>query len=122
MQYGSKEYYINMPRAERMEDPFRTITVLMDERPGFDASAARDLICAMMEMGYLVREVTVKKFLQGISGFMVVLPHAQSVPAECAEMLEQYWKQGGRVLVLGGRLFGHLVVPGENGYEYAPLK
>lgn len=122
MQYGSKEYYINMARAERLEDPFRTITVLMDERPGFDASAARDLICAMMEMGYLVREVTVKKFLQGISGFMVVLPHAQSVPAECAEMLEQYWKQGGRVLVLGGRLFGHLVVPGENGYEYAPLK
>ena len=82
MQYGSKEYYINMARAERLEDPFRTITVLMDERPGFDASAARDLICAMMEMGYLVREVTVKEFLQGISGFMVVLPHAQSVPAE----------------------------------------
>lgn len=122
MIYGSEAYKINMERASRLEDPFRTITVLMDDRPGFSPDAAQDLICAMMEMGYLVREVTAQEFKQGISGFMVVLPHAQSVPAECAEMLESYWKQGGRVLILGGRLFGHLVVPGENGYEYAPLK
>ncbi len=122
MQYGSIEYQMNMARAKRLEDPFRTITVLMDKRPGFSEEAARDLICAMMEMGYLVREITVKEFRQGISGFMVVLPHAQSVPAECAETLESYWKQGGRVLVLGGRLFGHLVAPGEDGYEYVPLK
>ena len=121
MKYGSKEYQINMERANRLEDPFRTITVLMDQRPGFSPEAARELICAMMDMGYLVREVTVEEFKRGIIGFMVVLPHAQSVPAECAETLEGYWKQGGRVLVLGGRLFGHLVVPGDSGYEYAPL-
>ena len=84
MEYGSQEYLLNMERAARLEDPFRTITVLMDKRPGFSAKDARDLICAIMEMGYLVREVTVQEFKRGISGFMVILPHAQSVPAECA--------------------------------------
>ncbi|MBR5539993.1 MAG: beta-galactosidase [Clostridia bacterium] len=125
MQYGLPEYYINMARAARLEEPTKTITVLMDSRPDFDPDSARNLICAMMEMGYLVQEVTVKEFLSknvGELGFLVVLPHAQSVPAMCAEHLETYWKQGGRVLVLGGRLFGHLIETGENGFESVPLK
>ncbi len=122
MQYGSKEYCINASRAARLEEPSRTITVLMDKRPQFSQEAARDLICAMMDMGYLVREITVRELLKGVSGFMLVLPHAESVPSECAEALESYWKQGGRILVLGGWLFGNLIEPGKDGYEYRPLK
>ena len=41
---------LNMARAARLEDPFRTVTVLMDERPGFSLEAARELICAMWKI------------------------------------------------------------------------
>ncbi len=125
MRYGTDEYFINMSRADRLEKPYHTISVVMDERPGFSPEAARELICAMMEMGYYVQELTVERFLAkntGELGFLVVLPHAESIPADCAQHLETYWKQGGRVLVLGGRLFGHLIQKGENGYEQIPLK
>ncbi len=125
MQYGTPEYRENSGRASRWEIPSKVISVLMDKRPGFDENAARDLICAMMEMGYLVQELTVEEFLsKNVSelGFLLVLPHAESVPAVCAEPIETFWKQGGRLLVLGGRLFGHLVEAGESGFEYIPLK
>jgi len=114
-----------MSRADRLEKPYHTISVVMDERPGFSPEAARELICAMMEMGYLVQELTVEEFLsKNVSelGFLLVLPHAESVPAVCAEPIETFWKQGGRVLVLGGHLFGHLIEEGENAFEYVPLK
>ena len=105
MVYNSVEYKRNAVLAKRMENADKTIAVLMDERPGFCAEAAHDLICAMMDMGYLVHEVTAEEFCRKditSLGAMVVLPHAQSVPAMCAQGLEKYWKQGGRVLVLGG--------------------
>jgi len=125
MRYGTDEYFMNMSRADRLEKPYHTISVVMDERPGFSPEAARELICAMMEMGYLVQELTVEEFLsKNVSelGFLLVLPHAESVPAVCAEPIETFWKQGGRVLVLGGHLFGHLIEEGENAFEYVPLK
>ena len=124
MKYGSERYRANMAEAKRMADPDRTIAVLMDERPGFSPEAARQLICAMMEMGYLVHEIGAEEFCtKDITslGFLLVLPHAESVPAMCAKALENYWKQGGRVLTLGGPLFAHLVERHGDGFVDVPL-
>ena len=124
MQYNSADYQANALAAQRLENPDKTIAVLMDDRPGFCAEAARALICAMMEMGYLVHEVSAKAFCKmdiTSLGCILVLPHAESIPAMCAEPLENYWKQGGRVLVLGGPLFAQRIEPGENGFVAIPL-
>ena len=124
MQYGSKEYLLNMEMAKRMNVPEKTVAVLMDERPGFQQDAAQEIITAIMEAGYYVHSITVDELCNKTIttlGFLLVIPHAESVPAVCAQPIENFWRQGGRLLILGGPLFAHLVEKQSDKYVIRPL-
>ncbi len=124
MQANSADYARRMAAARRIVSPEKTVAVLMDSRPGFDPDAAREIICAMMEMGYDAYEISAAEFLKKditAIGGMLVLPHASSVPAVCAKPLENYWRQGGRVVILGGPLFAHLIEEKDGQFVRTPL-
>lgn len=114
----------NEAMAKAIVDHSRTIAVLMDERPGLDKAAARDVIRLLREDGYLVHEVGVREFCEktlATLGFGLLIPHAVSVPAECAEPLRKYSMQGGQVVTLGGPLFADLIEVQDGQYVKAPL-
>ena len=103
----------------------RTIAFLMDHRPGFDPESARESIASLRKRGYFVHEVTVREFMEkdlSQIGFLLVIPHAQSTPIEARNALELYWKQGGRVLLLGGPLFGKRIERVGDMYVELPLE
>ena len=121
---NSAEYARRMAAARRIVRPEKTVAVLMDERPGFHPDAAREIICALMKMGYDAYEITAAEFCEKnitALGEILVLPHASSVPAMCAEPLEAFWRQGGRVVVLGGPLFGRLIEEKDGRFVQTPL-
>ena len=111
--------------AKKIADHGRTIAVLMDERPGFDADSARQIALFLREAGYLVHEVTVDEFNgKDLSrlGFLLLIPHAQSVPICMKDALSRFWMQGGQVLLLGGPLFGRLIEKQGDGFVELPLE
>ena len=86
----------------------KTVAVLTDERPGFDREACDKIIAFLRENGYYVHEVTAEELCRLTKvtlGFFLLIPHASSVPAMCAEAIRLYWEQGGQVITLGGTLF-----------------
>lgn len=86
----------------------KTIAVLTDERPGFDRDACLKIIDFLRDNGYYVHEVTAEELCNKTKvtlGFFLLIPHASSVPAMCAEAIRLYWEQGGQVITLGGTLF-----------------
>ena len=102
----------NAIQARSLAHHDRTIALLTDERPGFDREQAIAAGRHLQSLGYFVYEISVREFTQknlALIGAMLVIPHAESVPAEFAQPLKQYWLQGGQVLVLGGPLFGALI-------------
>lgn len=111
--------------AKAIVDHGRTIAVLMDERPGLDRDAARAVSGMLAANGYLVHEVTVTEFCEknlATLGFGLLIPHAVSVPAVCAEPLRKYWMQGGQVVTLGGPLFADLIeADGDGRFAKVPL-
>ena len=83
-----KEMIHNQILAEETVDFDRTITVLCDERPGFDIKEARRVINHLRENGYNVMEKDVDGFFEtntGWMGFLLIIPHASSLPAICSE-------------------------------------
>ena len=113
-----KEMLHNQILAEETVDFDRTITVICDERPGFDIMEARRIINYLRENGYNVMEKDVDSFLTtntGLMGFLLVIPHASSLPAVCSTHVRHFLERGGNVLTLGGVLLKRLT---ESGLKY----
>lgn len=124
MIFKSEAYIANEVLAKKVQNYEKTIAVLTDERPGFNMEAAHELICELMDMGYYVHEVSTEELCRKeitTLGFLLVLPHSESVPAVCARPIEEYWKQGGRLLILGGPLFAHLIEKEDERFVNVPL-
>ena len=105
-------HHSNVFEARSLAYHEKTIVLLTDERPEFDRDSAIEIGRFLQENGYFVYECTVHEFMEknlALLGAMLILPHAQSVPAEIAQALKQYWLQGGQVLALGGPLFCDLI-------------
>lgn len=98
--------------ARSLAYPERTVALLTDERPGFKRDEAIAIGRFLQEQDYWVYEITVKEFMAknlATIGVMLVIPHAESVPAEFAQSMKHYWIQGGQIVVLGGPIFRDLV-------------
>ncbi len=111
-------------KAKSIAEHDRTVAVLMDDRPGLEKAAARAVSAVLMENGYLVHEITVREFCEktlATLGFALLIPHAVSVPAICAEPLRKYSQQGGHVLTLGGPLFADLIEETDGAWRKIPL-
>lgn len=105
-------YESNALEARSLAYHEKTIVLLTDKRPGFDRDSAIAIGRFLQENGYFVYECTVREFIQknlALLGAMLILPHAQSLPAEFAQAMKHYWLQGGQVIVLGGPLFCDLI-------------
>ena len=90
----------------------KTLVLLTGDRPGFDRDHAIAIGRFLQENGFYVYECTPREFMEknlALLGAMLLLPHAQSVPAEFAQAMKHYWLQGGQILVLGGPLFCDLI-------------
>jgi len=112
-----KLHHENELIARSLQYHEKTVVLLTDERPGFDRDSAIELGRFLQENDYYVYECTAKEFESknlALLGSMLVIPHAQSVPAEFAQAMKHFWLQGGQVLVLGGPLFNDLIEE-ENG-------
>lgn len=112
-------YVSNEIIARSLEHHEKTIALLTDERPGFQREYAIETGRWLQEQGYWVYEISVNEFMEknlALIGAMLLLPHAESVPAKMAQALKHYWLQGGQILVLGGPLFRDLIEEEEGSY------
>lgn len=119
-----KEMLHNQILAEETVDFNKTITVICDERPGFDIKEARRVINHLRENGYNVMEKDVDGFFEtntGWMGFLLIIPHASSLPAICSEKVRQFLERGGSVLTFGGVLFGKYVDKVDGKWTEIPL-
>ena len=104
----------------------KTVSVLMEERPGFDLSQAERLADFLRENGYFVKSIDSDTLSDNtickdeIGGIMII-PNASSVPACCAGKIRKYWEQGGIVLVLGGVLFAKHIAKENGVWQELPL-
>lgn len=114
----------NQVLAEETVNINKTISVLCDERPGFEIEQARRVIEHLRENGYLVKEIGVDDFFE-INlyriGFLLIIPHASSLPAICSERLRDFLDCGGSVLTFGGVLFGKYVEKVDGKWTEIPL-
>jgi hypothetical protein len=110
----------NRIKAKQIAVHEKTIAVLMDLRLGFDTESAEEIISLLAENGYFVHGITVEEFCTknlASLGFLLLIPHAVSVPAKCADPLLNYIKQGGQLITLGGPLFADLIEEDGEGYK-----
>lgn len=101
-----------------------TVAVLCDERPDFDVKEADRVIGFLRNSGYYVHKITVKELCSKKKdkiGAFLIIPNASSVPAVCAAHIDNYWKQGGLVLTLGGVLFAKYVDMVDGKWQEIPL-
>lgn len=119
-----KEIIHNKVAAEEVLYFENTVAVLCDERPEFEPEQARRIIAFLRENGYYVHEMTVDEFCAanktGI-GFLLIIPHAASLPAVCSGPLKTYTEYGGSVLTFGGVLFGKYVEKVDGKWTQIPL-
>lgn len=102
----------------------RTITVICDERPGFKIEEALRINDYLRENGYYVKEMDVKTFCstdKNHMGFLLVIPHAMSLPAICSKNVKHFLDCGGSVLTFGGVLFGKYVEEVDGKWTEIPL-
>ena len=107
-----KEILHNSVLARELTYFNKTVTFICDERPEFEIEEARRIINHLRENGYFVNELSVDEFLEKNCyhmGFLLVIPHASSLPAVCAAKVRDFIDFGGSLLTLGGVLFGKYV-------------
>lgn len=112
-------HHENELTARALTHPDRTIALLTDVRPDFDKEQAIRIGRFLQENGYDVYECSVKEFIEknlALIGAMLVIPHAQSVPAQFAQAMKHYWLHGGQILVLGGPMFRDLIEEEDGAY------
>lgn len=121
---NDKEILRNKIIAEEVFYFKDTVCVICDERPGFEIEQARRVIAFLRENGYYVRELTVDEFcsLSKVRlGFLVIIPHACSLPGICSPALKAYIESGGSILTFGGVLFGKYVDRVDGKWTEIPL-
>ncbi len=119
-----KEIIRNKVLAENVIHYQKTVAVLCDDRPGFEIKEARRIIAHLREQGYYVHEITVDYFLNALKhhlGFLLIIPHASSLPAVCSGKLNEFVTTGGSVLTFGGVLFGKYVEKVDGKWTEIPL-
>lgn len=119
-----KEIIHNRVVAYTTEYFDRTITVVCDERPGFEPEEAQRVIALLRENGYYVKDIGVDEFCttdKNYFGFLVIIPHAMSLPAICSSKVRSYLEQGGSLLTFGGVLFGKYVEKVDGKWTEIPL-
>lgn len=119
-----KEIIHNRVIAEQNLYFSRTVTVICDERPGFDLLQAERVIEHLRNNGFYVREMDVKTFCstdKNHMGQILVIPHAMSLPTVCSTPVKNFLNRGGSVLTFGGVLFGKCVEEVDGKWVETPL-
>lgn len=114
----------NSLKAKSLSHFDDTVALLTGERPGFDREAAISIGRMLQDAGFYVYEIGIREFCEknlALIGAMLVVPHAESIPAETAQPLKDYWKQGGHILALGGPLFRELIEEKDGTYQKTEL-
>ena len=110
--------------AKALEFFDKTITVLCDERPGFDSFQAHRIANHLRENGYYVMEKDIDDFCKSDKedlGFLLIIPHAMSLPAICSKYVRHFIDCGGSLLTFGGVLFGKYVDKVDGKWTEIPL-
>ncbi len=105
----------NVGIAKTFAYPDQNVVFIMGERDGLDIDAARKIQQLFMDLGFFVHEITPEDFNIGITkkiesftkiGRFAVIPHAESFSVEYKECIEKFVTDGGKLIILGGPLFG----------------
>jgi len=88
----------------------REIAILQDEFGGLDSSYAKDFGERLRRAGFGIRYLSVVEVcepdsLDAEQYFLYVVPNAQVYPSEGIEVLDQYLKEGGHLMLLGAPAF-----------------
>ncbi len=95
--------------------PDKTIAFVMGERDGLDVLQARKIQALFSQNGYYVHEISPEEFEQASlinsegftrTGRFALIPHAESFPVDKAPAVSKFISDGGKLMVLGGPLFG----------------